>query len=518
MTNPFSLDGRTALVTGANRGLGRAFAEALADAGADVVVVGRHEDRNRAGSHRDRGADRAPYDGRDRRRLRAPTTYTASWTRRCRAHGRIDVLVNNAGICFHRPALEVPDEEFDDGLRRQRDRAVADVEGRRAAHDRGRRRLDRQRRLDLRDDREPSAVAAGVQRLQGRRAPAHQVARGGTVLVTCTVRCDEETDVQEAARPDRAHHRGRPRHRRRDRPAAARRRGEPGARRPRPGRRWRSWPASSGPTSYLSPATCASSTTCRRPSTPPSSGSAASTWWWPTPASPATARCSRSTRPPSSGSSTSTSSVSSTPCARPARRHRAPGLRAGRLLAGRLRRVAGPGGVQRQQGRRRALRQRAAARAQAPRRRRRRRPHVVDRHPAGAGRQGGPDGLRPDDRRRSPTRSTAPPRSSPARRPSSTGIARPQAARLRARLGRRRSRRRRNLVNSPLGERETLKHMPELLPLMDEEVRRLGRSTSARNVALATELRSGYFWAAAPARRGPGPRRRPWRSPRGRRP
>jgi NAD(P)-dependent dehydrogenase (short-subunit alcohol dehydrogenase family) len=42
----------------------------------------------------------------------------------------------------------------------------------------------------------------------------------------------------------------------------------------------------------------------------------------------------------------------------------------------------------------------------------------------------------------------------------------------------------RNLVNSPLGEREANKHTPTLLPLMDEEVRRLGRSTSARNVAL----------------------------------
>lgn len=39
----------------------------------------------------------------------------------------------------------------------------------------------------------------------------------------------------------------------------------------------------------------------------------------------------------------------------------------------------------------------------------------------------------------------------------------------------------RNLVNSPLGTRDTLKHAPRLLPQMDEEVRRLGRSTSARN-------------------------------------
>jgi NAD(P)-dependent dehydrogenase (short-subunit alcohol dehydrogenase family) len=39
----------------------------------------------------------------------------------------------------------------------------------------------------------------------------------------------------------------------------------------------------------------------------------------------------------------------------------------------------------------------------------------------------------------------------------------------------------RTLLNSPLGERETLKQARRLVPLMDEEVRRLGRSTSARN-------------------------------------
>ncbi len=41
---------------------------------------------------------------------------------------------------------------------------------------------------------------------------------------------------------------------------------------------------------------------------------------------------------------------------------------------------------------------------------------------------------------------------------------------------------RRNLVSSALGDRSTLKEVPRLLPMMDEEVRQLGRSTSVRNV------------------------------------
>ena len=46
------------------------------------------------------------------------------------------------------------------------------------------------------------------------------------------------------------------------------------------------------------------------------------------------------------------------------------------------------------------------------------------------------------------------------------------------------AKRARNLLNSPLGERETLKHTPELLPQLDEQVRRLGRSTSVRNLPI----------------------------------
>ena len=109
--NPFSLEGRTALVTGANQGRGRAFAQAMAAAGADVVVVGRHEDRNQ-----DAATDIANRTGR-RTTVGTGDVTDPEDVRRIvdealAAHGRIDILVNNAGICFHRPALDVPDDEF----------------------------------------------------------------------------------------------------------------------------------------------------------------------------------------------------------------------------------------------------------------------------------------------------------------------------------------------------------------------------------------------------------------------
>jgi NAD(P)-dependent dehydrogenase (short-subunit alcohol dehydrogenase family) len=111
MKNPFSLEDRTVLVTGANRGLGFAFAEAVANAGADVVVVGRHEDRNREAA-----SQIARRSGRRTTVVTGDVTDPDAVHRivdeSLAAHGRVDVLVNNAGICFHRPALEVPDEEF----------------------------------------------------------------------------------------------------------------------------------------------------------------------------------------------------------------------------------------------------------------------------------------------------------------------------------------------------------------------------------------------------------------------
>ena len=44
--SPFDLTGRTALVTGGNQGLGKAFAIGLAEAGAQVAIAGRSAERN----------------------------------------------------------------------------------------------------------------------------------------------------------------------------------------------------------------------------------------------------------------------------------------------------------------------------------------------------------------------------------------------------------------------------------------------------------------------------------------
>jgi len=110
MLSQFDLTGRTALVTGSTRGLGRAMALALADAGAAIVVNGR--DAAAAESAR------AELEAVGARALVAlgDVTVRADVERIRDAaiaeFGRIDILVNNAGTCIHRPALEVTDEEW----------------------------------------------------------------------------------------------------------------------------------------------------------------------------------------------------------------------------------------------------------------------------------------------------------------------------------------------------------------------------------------------------------------------
>ena len=106
----FDLTGRSAVVTGATRGLGRAFARALAEAGADIVVVGRDE---AAAAEVEKELAEI---GRRSRTVIADITSRPEVERvlamAVERFGAVDVLVNNAGACIHRPALEVTDEEW----------------------------------------------------------------------------------------------------------------------------------------------------------------------------------------------------------------------------------------------------------------------------------------------------------------------------------------------------------------------------------------------------------------------
>ncbi len=106
----FDLHGRTAVVTGSTRGLGRAFARALAEAGANIVVVGR--DAEAAA----RVQEELETIGAECLTVIADVTSRTDVERiasdAIQRFDRVDILVNNAGACIHKPALEVTDEEW----------------------------------------------------------------------------------------------------------------------------------------------------------------------------------------------------------------------------------------------------------------------------------------------------------------------------------------------------------------------------------------------------------------------
>ncbi len=111
-TNPlFDLSGRVALVTGASKGLGRAMAMGLAQAGATLALCGRDAEglasaRAEAEQHGVR-AEVFRVDVTDRRGVRE--TVAAAIERL----GRLDVLLNDAGINIRKPAVEFTEEEWD---------------------------------------------------------------------------------------------------------------------------------------------------------------------------------------------------------------------------------------------------------------------------------------------------------------------------------------------------------------------------------------------------------------------
>ena len=107
----FSLVGRTALVTGAARGLGREIAAALAHAGADVALglrdVGDAADLETQIGRMGRRAMRVQLDVRDLAQIEPAVALVVDRL------GRIDILVNNAGLGPENPAEDVNEEDFD---------------------------------------------------------------------------------------------------------------------------------------------------------------------------------------------------------------------------------------------------------------------------------------------------------------------------------------------------------------------------------------------------------------------
>ena len=109
--NLFRLDGRVALVTGGTRGLGRSIAEALASAGADVVVCSR-----KGAEAADVARQIAAAEGRRALGLACDVTQEAQVTElvsaTLREMGKLDILVNNAGINIRGPIEKISLDDF----------------------------------------------------------------------------------------------------------------------------------------------------------------------------------------------------------------------------------------------------------------------------------------------------------------------------------------------------------------------------------------------------------------------
>ncbi|PAX09094.1 2-dehydro-3-deoxy-D-gluconate 5-dehydrogenase KduD [Sphingomonas lenta] len=107
--NPFDLSGKVAVVTGANTGIGQALALALAGAGADVAAVGRSPADETVAQVRALGR-RAAFVAADLSTIE-PVGRVVDET--LEKLGRLDVLVNNAGIIRRADAVDFTEEDWD---------------------------------------------------------------------------------------------------------------------------------------------------------------------------------------------------------------------------------------------------------------------------------------------------------------------------------------------------------------------------------------------------------------------
>ncbi|PLR76287.1 2-deoxy-D-gluconate 3-dehydrogenase [Bacillus sp. V3-13] len=106
----FSLIGKVAIVTGANKGLGQGYAAALAKAGADLFLVSRSGDWDETRGIIEETGRRAVFFQADLSNRDAVKQVAAECLK---TYGKIDILVNNAGTILRAPLLEYKEEDWD---------------------------------------------------------------------------------------------------------------------------------------------------------------------------------------------------------------------------------------------------------------------------------------------------------------------------------------------------------------------------------------------------------------------
>ena len=112
MSSSFDLSGKTALVTGANTGIGQAIAIGLARAGADIVVAGRTSPAVTAAAVQEMGRKFHSLQAD----LGRPRDAQAVIGQVLQFAGRVDILVNNAGTIRRADALDFTEQDWDDVL------------------------------------------------------------------------------------------------------------------------------------------------------------------------------------------------------------------------------------------------------------------------------------------------------------------------------------------------------------------------------------------------------------------
>ena len=106
----FRLDGKVAVVTGASSGLGVAFAKALAEAGADLILGARREERLTATGKLVEAAGRKYFAKKTD--VTKPEDCDALIAFAVEKFGHVDILINNAGIASAIPAVKESSDQF----------------------------------------------------------------------------------------------------------------------------------------------------------------------------------------------------------------------------------------------------------------------------------------------------------------------------------------------------------------------------------------------------------------------